>query len=425
LEAKENVNTTTPGSVKAKKSKTVLPVSLNESDGSDALFKVKEKEDAEIHELGEVSEAEDESPKALNGVGNMTEHDDMLNEKECMPMSRKRKRSGVEEEMCVTNKKYAKEETLCKTDTDENRIEDKERDSENISEEKEEDHAVHIKEKIGEGCRGTVSVVKQKVVEMQSVEEAEMDVDKVNDTEEVEDENTEIKTKENKNEIVDTDEMEIKEDERESIMIEKENHGEESSVEVASREEKDVIGDKIISDGNKDERGMEGCSDKENKELSKDGEKGNRDNSKRKDEEGGEKSDWNGSKIGMKETFVSGEKDRFKRATRGMSKRREREDGKGSRTDMKEVKKDMEISPEEKEKEKNVPKKKDKEEKGKDDAAEEKMATDSAGEFRCKDCREGQNPPCFACGRVQEEKTGREHRQRCAVGKHLKCSKYS
>jgi hypothetical protein len=242
----------------------------------------------------------------------------------------------------------------------------------------------------------------------------------------VEDENTEIKSKENKNEIVDTDEMEIKEHGQESIMIKKENHTEESSVEVVSGEEKDVIGD-----GNKDERGMEGCSDKENKELRKDGEKdviaqkGNRDNSKRKDEQGGEESDLDESKIGMKETCVSGEKDMYKRATRGMSKRREREDGKGSRTDMKEVKKDTKISPEEKEKEKSIPKKKDKEEKGRDDAAEEKIATDSAAEFRCNDCREGRNPPCFACGRTQEEKTGREHRQRCAVGKYLKCSKCS
>lgn len=426
LEAKENVNNTTPGSARAKKSKTVLTVSLNRSDVSDALYKAKENEDAQINELGEVSEAEDEYPKPLNGMGNMTDHD-MLNEKECMPVPRKRKRSGVEEEVCVTNKKYAKE----KTDMDENRIKNKERYSEKISEEKEEDDAVHRKEETGKDCRENVdSIVKQKVVELQSAEEAEMDVDEVNDTEEVEDENTEIKTKENKNEIVDTDEMEMKEGGQESVMIKKENHTEESS--VVSGEEKDVIGDKIISDGNKDDgRGTEEYSDKENKESSKYGEKdvnaqkGNRDNSKRKDEQGGEESDLDGSKIEMKETCVSGEKDRYRRATRGMGKRREREDAKGSRTDMKEVKKDTRISLEEKEKEKNIAKKKDKEEKGKDDAAEERMATDSAAEFRCKDCREGRNPPCFACGRIREEKTGREHRQRCAVGKHLKCSERS
>ncbi|PNF15991.1 hypothetical protein B7P43_G04630, partial [Cryptotermes secundus] len=429
LEAKENVNNMTPGSVRAKKSKIVLTVSLNRSDVSDALYKAKENEDAQSYDLGEVSEAEDEYPKPLNGMGNMTEHDDMLNEMECVSVPRKRKRSGVEEEVCVTNKKYAKE----KTGMDENRIKDKENYNKKISEEKEEDDAVHIKEKTGKGCRENVdSIVKQKVVELQSAEEAEMDVDEVNDTEEVEDENTEIKTKENKNEIVDTGEMEIKEGGEESIMIKKENHTEESS--FVSGEEKDVIGDRIISDGNKDDRGMEGYNDKENKELSKydekdvNAQKGNRDDSKRKDEQGGEESDLDGSKIEMKEICVSVEKDRYKRATRGMGKRREKEDAKGSRTDMKEGKKDTKISLEEKEKEKIIAKKKDKEEKGKDDAAEEKMATDSAAEFRCKDCREGRNPPCFACGRIQEEKTGREHRQRCAVGHcgkfyHMECLK--
>jgi hypothetical protein len=433
--AKENVNSTTPCSVRVNKSKTILSTSLDKSDVSDALFRMNEEEDAQIRELTDVSEAENEHPKPVNGIGNVTEHDGLLKGKECMPVSRKRKRLSTEENMSVANKKVAKEKTLCKTDTSENRIKVEETDNEKISEEKEEDHAVQRNEN-EKCCREKVdSIVKEKLVELEAVEEVQMDIDKVDDTEEVEYDSSRIKAKENKNEIVDTDEMEIKEDGQEGIMIKKENHTEESSVEVVCGEKKDVIGGKIISDGNRDERGIEGSGEKENKELSNDSEKnviaqkGNRDISKRKDEQGREESDRAGSKNGMKGTFVSEEKDRYKRATRSMGKRREREDDKGNRTDMKEVKTETKVSSEEKDKDemkdRSIPKKKDKEEKGKDDAAEEKTAADSAAEFRCKDCKEGRNPPCFACGRIQEEKTGREYRQRCAVGKRLKCSNCS
>jgi hypothetical protein len=430
LAVKEDVSSTTPGSVRGKKSKTVLSASLNKSNVSDATLETKAQEDAQTRELTEVSGAEDGYPNPVNGISNETEHADLVNGKECIRMSRKRKRSGTEEKTCVASKKDTKENTLDKADTDENRIRDGESDNEKMFEEKEKNH---IQRKENENVCGenVDSTVEQKVVEVETVE-VRMDVDKVNDAAEVEDENAGIKTKGNGMKTLDADEMEIKEDGPEGMAIEKENSTEESSVEIVSEEEKDVKKDNIISDGNKDEKGTEGGSDKENKELSKTGEKdviakkGNRDNSERKDEQGGTEFDWDGSKNGSKGTLVSGEKDRYRRSTRGMSKRREREDGKGSRTDVKEVKKEINISPEEKykdeKKERNIPKKRDKEEKGKDDAAEEKTATDSAAEFRCRDCREGRNPPCFACGRTQEEKTGREHRQRCAVGKYFKPS---
>ena len=101
----------------------------------------------------------------------------------------------------------------------------------------------------------------------------------------------------------------------------------------------------------------------------------------------------------------------------GVNKKRE-----GCRQNV-EINKEAEISPEvrdkDERKERVVMKRKDKEERGKDDVTEDKTVTDAAGEFRCQDCKEGRNPPCFACGRIQEEKTGRGHRQRCAVGKHL------
>jgi hypothetical protein len=423
LANKEN-ESTTPGSARVKKSKTVLSASLNESNVNDSSFETKAEEDAQTRELTEGSEVEDGYPKPANGVSNMTEHDDLSNGKECVRMSRKRKRSGPEEEMCVANKKDAKANAVHGAATDENRVKDGETDDEKISEENEEDRIVQRKEN-EELCKENVdSTVKQKV-ELETVEEVRRDVDKVDDMTEME---AETETKGNGKETSDADEIEINEDGSEGMTIKKENSADESSVEVVSGEEKDVMMDHIVSDGNKDEKGTEGGSDKENKELSKDGEKsviaknGNRENSGRKDEQAGAEFDWDESKNGVKGTLVSGEKDRYRRATRGMSKRREREDGKGSRTDVKEVKKETKISPDEKDKERNVPKKRDKEEKGKDDAAEEKMAADSAAEFRCRDCREGRNPPCFACGRIQEEKSGREHRQRCAVGKHFKSS---
>jgi hypothetical protein len=429
LAVKEDVSSTTPGSARGKKSKTVLSVSSKKGNINDAPLETKAQEDAQTRELTEVSEAEDGYSNPVNGISNETEHDGLLNGKECLRMSRKRKRLGTEEETCFASKKDAKKNTLDKADTDENRIRDEESDNEKMFEEKEKNH---IRRKENEKVCGenVDSTVEQKGVEAETVEEVRMDVDKVNDTAEVEDKNAEIETKGNGKETSDADEMDIMEDGPEGMTLKKENSTEESSVEIVSREKKYVMRDNIISDGNKDEKGTEGGSDKENKELSKDGEKdviakeGNRDNSERKDEQGGAEFDWDGSKNGLKGTLVSGEKDRYKRATRGMSKRREREDSKGSRTDVKEVKKETNISPEgkdkEERKEKHIPKKRDKEEKGKDDATEEKTATDSAAEFRCRDCREGRNPPCFACGRTQEEKTGREHRQRCAVGKHFK-----
>jgi hypothetical protein len=424
LECEENMINATSGRIRVKKSQTVLSASLNKSSVSDASFELKEEEAVQIQEFAEVSEAQDGYPKPMNGIGSLTEHD-LLNGKECMRMPRKRKRSSTEE-TCVANKKDAKETALCEADRDENRIKDKRTDSEKMSEEKEKDHAVQRKENEKVFRENVDSAVKQKAYDLETVEEVRMDVDELNDSEEVEDEGAEIKTKQNRKETLDPDEMGIKEDKPESMMIKKEKSTEERSVEVVSGEEKDVIRDKITTDGNKDERGMEGCIGKENKESSKDGEedvitkKGSRDHSKRKDDQEGEEVDLDGSKKGMKGTLASGE-DGYKRATRGMSKRRE--DSNVSRTDMKEIKKGTKINSEGKDKnerkERNVLKKKDKDEKGKGDATEEKMAADSTAEFRCRDCREGRNPPCFACGRIQEEKTGREHRQRCAVGKHF------
>ena len=88
-----------------------------------------------------------------------------------------------------------------------------------------------------------------------------------------------------------------------------------------------------------------------------------------------------------------------------------------------EVNKEAVISPEvrdkDERKERVVLKRKDKEEWCKDDITENKTVTAVAGEFCCKDCKEGRKPLCFACGTIQDEKTGRGHRQCCAAGKHL------
>jgi hypothetical protein len=418
LAAEENMNNATPDSMRVKKRKTILMVHLNKADTSDAVFKVVDGEDDKQVCETDISEAEDELPKPVNGIANVIQNDGLLDEKECRSVSRKRKRFSTEEQMRVANKKVDKEKAVYKNDRDGERRKDK---NEKMSEEKGECHALERNEEE----QGYKENVKQ-----ESIDKVKMDVDKVNDTEELENDNTGIKTKGDGNQIVDIDEKEIKEDVIESSVVKKENHTDRGSEEVPEEVKQDVAREKTISYGRKSGRRMEGSSDMENKEGKKDAEKdviakrGNQNVSRRKDEKGGDKSDWDGSKDGMKDAVVSGEKDKYKRATRVVAKKR---DDKEMRADGKEMKKETKVTSEEKgkdeRKERSVPKKKDKEEKKrKDGVTEEKTVIDSASEFRCKDCKEGRNPPCFACGRIQEEKTGREQRQRCAVGKHLKNS---
>ena len=71
---------------------------------------------------------------------------------------------------------------------------------------------------------------------------------------------------------------------------------------------------------------------------------------------------------------------------RGMISSSYKESDKVIRADV--VNKEAEISPEVR----------NKEGREKDYVTENKTVTDVAGEFRCKDCKEGRNPPCFACG---------------------------
>jgi len=423
LAAKEDMNNTTPGSIEVNKNKTVSTASLNNVEERGTLFKVDKRGDhTQVCELTSVCEAGEELPKPVNGIANLIKNDNLLDEKDCRPLSRKRKKLNSEEQMFVADKKYGKENALCKNDRGEERRADAASDDE--------DHDIERK-KEEQGYRENVeSIVRKEEIEEEAVEDVQMDVDKMNETE---NDNKVIKTRQDKNEMADTDEKEIKEDAKESSVIKKEIHMDSSSEEVVFVVVKgDVVGDKMISDGNKGEREVEGCSDKENREGKIDAEKDvvakreNRSIYKRKDEKGGEESHWNRSRDGMKGAVISGEREKYKRATRGVTKRREREDDKEIRVDGKEVTKETKVSPEEKDRDerkerRSISKKKDKEEKkGKYDVTEEKTATDSAAEFRCKDCREGRYPPCFACGRIQEEKTGREQRQRCAVGKHVK-----
>jgi hypothetical protein len=418
LAAKENMNDTGPGSMKIKKRKTDLTVCLNEIGTSGASVTVAEGgDDSQVCEL---TKAEDEVSKPVNYIANLTEND-VLDEKDCRSILRKSKRFSTEEQMLVSNKGDDKEKTRYKNDRGEERKKDE---NEKISEGKEDDGAIERQE---EDC-GYKESVKQ-----ETVDEERMDIDKVNDTEELENDMTGIKTKGDENKILDINEKEIYKDIRESSVVKKENHPKGSSKEVPDDVKRDVIRDESFSDGSKGERELEGCSDKENKEGKIDAEKdvvtkrGNQSICRRKGEKGGEKSDLDGNRGGMKDAVVSEENDKCRRTTRVPAKKREREDDKEMRANGKDIKKETKVNPEEKDKderkERSVAKKKDKEEKkGKDGVTEEKMVVDTASEFRCKDCKEGRNPPCFACGRIQEEKTGREQRQRCAVGK---CSKNS
>lgn len=417
LAVEENMNDATPGSMRIAKSKIISTDHLNKADTGDSSFKVVDGGDnKEVRELTDISEAEDELPKPVNGMANLIENSDLLDENECRPVSRKRKRFSAEQE-CVANKKVDKEKTLCKNDRGGETRKDE---SEKISEEKGDGLAVERSEQ-EQGYKKNVK---------QETDELKMDTDKVNGTEDLESDNTESKVKGDESQIVVIGEKEIKEDVRESSVIKKENHTERSSEEVPEQVNQDVVGDRTVSDGRESEGRVEGYDGTGNKGGKKGAERdvvAKRENQnvyRRKDEKGGEKCNWDGSKGWVKDAIVSAEKGKYKRATRVVAKKR---DNIEMRVDGKEIEKETKVTSEDKyrdeRKERSVSKKKDKEErKGKDGVTEEKALIDSASEFRCKDCKEGRNPPCFACGRVQEEKTGREQRQRCAVGKHLKNS---
>lgn len=409
LAAKENINATTPVNLGVK----------NKTDDEDVSVEMKETDDGGVNELTNSSETEDKLSKPVNCTADLVGHNDVLDEKEDRWASRKRKRLTSEEEILVMNKKDAKQGAVCKHDRGE---ESKENETVNkeIPERKEEDH-VQVNKKREGRKQNVESVTNQKGVEENALEELKMDIDNVNDTEVVKNDNTGIEVKKNEFKIIDrpTGEEESKGNAEEGSLVAKENCTEGSS----SGKFVSVVVQQVVVD--KSDRGMVSSSCKENKESEKDmdDQKGNGDIHRKEDEKGEEESDTDESSSRMNRTAVCEEKDTYKRATRGFAKKRVRESDKEIRADGEEVNKEAEISPDvrdkDERKERVVMKRKDKEERGKDDVAEDKTVTDAAGEFRCKDCKEGRNPPCFACGRIQEEKTGRGHRQRCAVGKHL------
>jgi len=408
LAAKENINATTPVNLGVK----------NKTNEEDVSVEMKERDERGVHELTNSSETEDKRSKPVNCTANLVGHNDVLDEKEDRRMLRKRKRLASEEEILVMNKKDAKQEAVCKHDRGEE-IKENETVNKEIPERKEEDHVGVNKKR--EGCRQNVeSVTNQKGVEENALEELEMDIDNVNDTEAVKNDNTKIEFKKNENKIIDrpTGDEESKGNAQEGSLVAKENCTEGSSSGKVSLVVHQVVIDKV-------DRGMVSSSYKENKESEKDlvAQKGNGDIHRKEDEKGEEESDMDESSSRMNRTAVCEEKDTYKRAARGFARKRVRESDKEIRGVGKELNKEAEISPEVEDKaerkERVVMKRKDKEERGKDDVTEDKTVTDAAGEFRCKDCKEGRNPLCFACGRIQEEKTGRGHRQRCAVGKHL------
>jgi len=405
LAAKENVNATTPVHLGVK----------NETDDDDVSVEMNERDDRGVHELTDSSETKDKLPEPINCTANLVGHSDVLDEKEDRWVSRKRKRLTSEEEIFVTNKKDAKQGAVCKHDRGE---ESKENETVNkeIPERKEEDHVGVNKKR--EGCRQNVeSVTDPKGVEENAREDLEMDIDNANDTEGVKNDNTGFGVKKNEIKIIDgpTSDEESEGKVQEVSLVAKENCTEGSSSGEAVQQ--------VVID--KGDIGMVSSSYKENKESEKDlvPQKGNGDIQRKEDEEGGEESDMDESSSRTNRTAVCGEKDTYKRAARGFAKKRVRESDKEVRADGEEVNKEAEISPEvsdkDERKERVVMKRKDKEERGKDSLAGDKTVTDAAGKFRCRDCKEGRNPPCFACGRIQEEKTGRGHRQRCAVGKLL------
>jgi hypothetical protein len=408
LAAKENINATTPVNLGVK----------NKTDDEDVSVEMKERDDSGVHELTNSSETEDKISKPINCTTNLVDHNEVLDEKEDRQVSRKRKRLASEEEILVMNKKDAKQGAICKHDRDEDRKENETVNKE-IPERKEEDHVGVNKKR--EECRQNVeSVTNKKGVEENTLEELEMDIDNVNDTEVVQNDNTGIEVKKNEIKIIDrpTGDEESKGNSQEGSLVARENCTEGSSSGKVS-----LVVQQVVID--KDDRGMVSSSYKENKESEKDlvARKGNGDIHRKEDGNGEEETDMDESSSRMNRTAVCEEKDTYKRAARGFAKKRVKDSGKEIRADGEEVNKDAEISPEVRDKdegkERIVMKRKDKEERGKDDVTEDKTVTDAAGEFRCKDCKEGRNPPCFACGRIQEEKTGRGHRQRCAVGKRL------
>jgi len=407
LAAKENINATTLMNLGVK----------NKTDyNDDASVEMKEGDDRGVHELANSSKTEDKLSKPKNC--NLTDHNDMLDEKAGKRVSRKKKRLASEEEILVTNKKNAKQGAVCKNDRGE---ESKENETMNKEiPERKEDHVGVNKKR--EGCRQNVeSVTNQKGVKESALEELEMDIYNANDTEVAKNYNTGIEVKKNEIKIIDspTGDEESQGDAWEDSLVAKEKCTEGSS---SGKVESLVVGQVVIDKG---DRGMVSSSYRENKESEKDlvAQKGNGDIHRKEDEKGEEESDMDESSSRMNRTAVCEEKDTYKRAARGFTKKRVRESDKEIIADGEENNKEAEIGPEvrdkDERKERGVMKRKDKEERGKDDVAEDKTVTDAAGEFRCQDCKEGRNPPCFACGRIQEEKTGRGHRQRCAVGKHL------
>ena len=405
LAAKENINATTLMNLGVK-NKT----DYNDDD-DDASIEMKEGHDRGVHELANSSKTEDKLSKPINC--NLIGHNDMLDEKEDKQVSRKRKRLASEEDILVTNKQNAKQGAVPKNDRGEE-SKDIETVNKEMPERKEEDHVGVNKKR--EGCRQNVeSVTNQKGVKESALEELEMDIDNANDTEVVKNDNTGIEVKKNEIKVIASPTGDKEGDTQEDSLVTKEKCREASS---SGKVESLVVGQVVIDKG---DRGMVSSSYKENKESEKDlvAQKGNGDIHGKGEEE----SDMDESSSRMNRTAVCEEKDTYKRAARGFAKNRVRESDKEIRADGEEINKEAEIGPEvrdkDERKERVVMKRKDKEERGQDDDTEDKTVTDAAGEFRCQDCKEGRNPPCFACGRIQEEKTDRGHRQRCAVGKHL------
>ncbi|XP_021923850.1 histone-lysine N-methyltransferase NSD2 isoform X3 [Zootermopsis nevadensis] len=406
LAAKDNMNDITPSNVRIKKSKSVLTSHMNKVGINDVSFNVVDGDDKKVSEFTNVSEADGELTKPVSGIANLVEHGNK-DEKECSRVSRKRKMFSTEEQICVANKK----------------VDSRKDENEKVSEVKVDSCAVEGNEEEQEYKEN---------VKQETVDELKMDVDKVNDIEELENDSTGTITKRDENQIVDVDEKEIEDDVRECSVIKEENHTEISSDEITKEVMEDVIKDKTVSDGRRSDR-LKGRCYVENKEGKKDAEKGVFAKRGNQDEKGGGKSDCDGSENMMKDAGFCGEKDKYKRTTRLVAKKRDRRDDKEMKADGKEIQKQTKVTSEEKDrdekKEKGVLKKKGKEEKkGKDGATEEKLVTDCASEFHCSDCKEGRNPPCFACGKIEEEKTGREQRQRCAVGHcgrfyHIECLK--
>lgn len=402
LAAKENINVTTPMNLGAR--------NKTDDDDDDDSVVMKERDDGGVHELTDSSGMEDKLSKPVHRAAKLVDRD-MLDEKE----DRKRKSLASEEEILVMNKKGAKQGAIFKNDRGKESKEDESVKKE-MPEGKEEDHVGVYKKR--EGCRQNVGSVTNQGVEENAVEGLKMDIDNANDTEVVKNTGIEVKKKEIK--IMDRPTGdEGKGDAQEGSLVARENCTEGSiSGKVVSVAVKHAVIDK-------GDRGTVSSSYKKDKESEKDllVQKGNGDIHKKEGEKGEEESDMDESSSRMNRTAVCEEKDTYKRATRGFAKKKVRESDKEIRADREEVNKEAEINPEvrdkDERKERVVMKRKDKEERGKDDVTEDKTVTDAAGEFRCKDCKEGRNPPCFACGTTQEEKTGRGHRQRCAVGKHL------